>query len=494
MNEQPKQPGCLARLIKGFFKWMLIILAISYFSMLVDEFKDSDSKQSVLPTARPTFTQASADYLPGVPTSLQSHQTLSFRGKGDCEALVGDIVVLSLFVTDPYSDWTDEQRQSVKNDQAHGIANIEAEAARYGVTLSILPQYMDVYAPNQTEEPRSRDMDMDAYADAVLAAAGLPGQDDLIDSLKELYDTDEAAVMFYTDTVGTSEAYVKTSGSGFEHTFMFRDTAAFQHELFHLFGAYDLYSPAELKEAAKAYFGESIMINSSNPYTDPLTAYTIGWTNTPDTTATDFLYATAHITPLEYTLASAARPMDGYGTTSLDNGSYSGQFVNGKFHGWGTYTWNDGSIYEGNWDNGQRTGQGTLLWADGSKYAGYFDSSQREGYGVMTWADGTVYEGSWLDNEKSGYGVMRWANGNSYQGTWSNDERNGHGTLRWASGGSYDGDWVNGQQHGYGITYWSNGAKHSGHWENGQLHGYGTYTYPNGRVVKGYWVNGEYRN
>ena len=37
---------------------------------------------------------------------------------------------------------------------------------------------------------------------------------------------------------------------------------------------------------------------------------------------------------------------------------YVGEFVEGKMHGEGTFTWPDGTSYEGQFSNGQMTGEG----------------------------------------------------------------------------------------------------------------------------------------
>ena len=37
---------------------------------------------------------------------------------------------------------------------------------------------------------------------------------------------------------------------------------------------------------------------------------------------------------------------------------YSGNFVNGKFHGQGSYTWPDGSKYEGPFEDNRPDGEG----------------------------------------------------------------------------------------------------------------------------------------
>ncbi len=51
-------------------------------------------------------------------------------------------------------------------------------------------------------------------------------------------------------------------------------------------------------------------------------------------------------------------------------GTYSGEIKDGKPHGKGILTYEDGEKYSGDWINGMREGKGTLIYIDGSKYDG----------------------------------------------------------------------------------------------------------------------------
>jgi hypothetical protein len=78
-------------------------------------------------------------------------------------------------------------------------------------------------------------------------------------------------------------------------------------------------------------------------------------------------------------------------------------------HGYGIYTYPDGSIYEGEWEHDNRNGRG-----------------------IYTYADGGKYEGGWKDNKKSGQGTRIWVCGAKYEGEWTNDKRNGQGTQTYS--------------------------------------------------------------
>ncbi len=53
---------------------------------------------------------------------------------------------------------------------------------------------------------------------------------------------------------------------------------------------------------------------------------------------------------------------------------YVGEFLNGKFHGKGTYTYADGTIYIGQFSKNSFHGKGTIIWGGnefkGDKYVG----------------------------------------------------------------------------------------------------------------------------
>lgn len=44
-----------------------------------------------------------------------------------------------------------------------------------------------------------------------------------------------------------------------------------------------------------------------------------------------------------------------------DVGRYEGQFKNGQKHGYGKFTWADGSYYEGQYRNDEKHGEGRLF-------------------------------------------------------------------------------------------------------------------------------------
>lgn len=70
------------------------------------------------------------------------------------------------------------------------------------------------------------------------------------------------------------------------------------------------------------------------------------------------------------------------GTTTYDNGKYTGSFANGQREGYGEYYYSSGDIYRGQWKNGNRNGQGS-----------YYNAAKK-----------TTTEGVWKDDVLQGVG------------------------------------------------------------------------------------------
>jgi hypothetical protein len=108
---------------------------------------------------------------------------------------------------------------------------------------------------------------------------------------------------------------------------------------------------------------------------------------------------------------------------------YQGERKNGKPHGWGKFTFPNGSTYTGQWCEGERNGFGVRVWSDGGKYEGEWRKNKREGHGTHSRANGTCYTGEWKKNRRDGWGVFQWSDGDKYYGHWHQSRRLGLGVL-----------------------------------------------------------------
>ena len=107
------------------------------------------------------------------------------------------------------------------------------------------------------------------------------------------------------------------------------------------------------------------------------------------------------------------------------NRPYVGQWKNGKPHGQGKYTYENGDVYEGEWNYGVRNGQGKMSYNNGNVYEGEWKNGVRNGQGKMSYNSGNVYEGEWKNGVKDGQGKQglwegKWKDGEWYK-YWSED-------------------------------------------------------------------------
>lgn len=100
---------------------------------------------------------------------------------------------------------------------------------------------------------------------------------------------------------------------------------------------------------------------------------------------------------------------------------YEGDYLNGSKTGWGRFTTFNGHHYEGMFLDGKFHGQGTYYSADRKRtYIGMFkDNTLKKGR--MELDDGTYYEGELKDELMHGAGALFYSNGDAYVGTFSND-------------------------------------------------------------------------
>lgn len=452
-----------------------------------------------------------------VPDALKAHPLIQSKEVGECAELKGNILITFVFLDDVESSWNDSARSSAKSELNSEISKLKSLASSYGVSLNISTDYKNGTAKNNNMGDGSP---FYTWVHGAISSAGLSSLVDLNSDIIKANSgkkIDEAPVIFLVNKTGRSYAESEsTENDAGEYAVIFNNEYydEFSHELLHLFGAEDYYYPASVKTAATNCSSKSIMITSSEKTVDPLTAFLVGWTDTLNSAATNFLNATSSLTEDELTKARIAEQFTGNGTKTTSYGTYTGDMVRGIFEGYGRYVLNDGRIYEGYWTNGELNGYGKCISAEGDMYEGDWVNFEKHGEGVLTWADGDVYEGHFEHDHKSGQGTYTWPNGNKYVGEWANGNRNGQGTFTtpdgykyegswvnslrsgkgtctFSDGAKYEGDWANDVRHGQGIYTWNNGDKYEGSFENDVKSGYGIFTKADGSVYKGNWQNGQ---
>lgn len=425
---------------------LLLILLAAVAVLLLKE----DSGVSALSSKR----------LPSVPMELRDHTFLKSRAQGPCNKLEGSVGITVIFVDDGESSWAQEDMDAYMSAVYADISGMTQDAAIWG---------RELYASVDTAQCRVTgtvtDELTDTFVDPILSAAGLPTEN-FHDHLEEELGVEQAPVVFVLNKPGRASAKM---GGKEEYCFLFDDVTAFRHELFHLFGAEDLYYPAEVTAIAESCFTESIMLGYDSDAVDDLTAYLIGWSNSLSEDALSFLNQTTWVTEESLLEAYEEEALTGYGTREYADGIYTGNLTMGVPNGWGTLVMNNGDKFEGQFVSGVRTGAGTYYWSNGDVFQGTFENDARTGFGTFTWNNGDTYQGNFEKDVRTGWGIYTWADGTRYEGDFLEDEMTGTGTF-----------------------YWTDGSIFSGEFRNGALHGRGTLTYPDGETISGTWHNNEY--
>jgi len=216
----------------------------------------------------------------------------------------------------------------------------------------------------------------------------------------------------------------------------------------------------------------------------------------------------------------------GYGTLYGIENRYEGVFFDGEYNGYGNYWFLDSStkkIYkmEGTYLNGSINGPGKKYYPDGSvlfdgtyesnkavegtsyfsgggvRYAGEWNGNDYSGKGLLYWKNGkTQFDGNWTDNKRDGNGTSYREDGTiEYIGGWQDNRYSGYGKLYYEDGTTtqYDGRFANGSKNGNGTQYYRDGTpQYSGNWSSGEWSGQGTWFWENGKkYYEGSFLNGQ---
>ncbi|KAF8046957.1 hypothetical protein N665_3299s0002 [Sinapis alba] len=184
-----------------------------------------------------------------------------------------------------------------------------------------------------------------------------------------------------------------------------------------------------------------------------------------------------------------------FGVRFFSNGDiYEGEFNGGRSHGSGVYYYYVNGRYEGDWVNGRYDGYGIESWSKGSKYKGEYKQGLRHGYGVYLFYTGDSYSGEWFNGQSHGFGVQTCADGSSYVGEFKFGVKHGLGSYHFRNGDKYAGEYYGDKIHGFGVYHFANGHYYEGAWHEGRKQGYGTYGFRTGDAKCGEWDNGHLVN
>ncbi|GMH22426.1 hypothetical protein Nepgr_024269 [Nepenthes gracilis] len=181
------------------------------------------------------------------------------------------------------------------------------------------------------------------------------------------------------------------------------------------------------------------------------------------------------------------------GVEIYSNGDYyEGEFHKGKCNGSGVYTYYENGRYEGDWIDGKYDGYGIESWGKGSKYRGQYRQGLRFGYGVYRFYTGDTYSGEWCNGHYHGVGFQTCKDGSCYIGEFKGGVKHGLGCYRFRNGDRYAGEYFGDKIHGFGVYHFANGHCYEGSWHEGRKKGYGMYTFRNGDTQSGEWDCGNH--
>ncbi|XP_076923064.1 uncharacterized protein LOC143585075 [Bidens hawaiensis] len=180
------------------------------------------------------------------------------------------------------------------------------------------------------------------------------------------------------------------------------------------------------------------------------------------------------------------------GTVEVYNNGdvYEGEFHKGKCSGCGVYYYYMSGRYEGDWVDGKYDGYGVETWARGSRYRGQYLQGLRHGFGVYRFYTGDVYAGEWVNGQSHGRGVHTCEDGSRYVGEFEWGVKHGLGHYHFRNGDTYAGEYFADKMHGFGVYRFANGHRYEGSWQEGKRHGLGMYTFRNRETQSGHWQNG----
>jgi hypothetical protein len=119
----------------------------------------------------------------------------------------------------------------------------------------------------------------------------------------------------------------------------------------------------------------------------------------------------------------------------------------------GVEFYSNGDCYEGEFHKGRCNGSGVYNFFGKGKYEGDWVDGKYDGYGIESWARGSRYRGQYRQGLRHGHGVYRFYSGDCYAGEWAGGQSHGIGSQTCSDGSSYVGEFKCGAKHGLGSYH-----------------------------------------
>lgn len=231
-----------------------------------------DRKMKSMPKLPSTLSEL------GIPANWdpKDHPLFAYRHWSNLRRLRGRVLITVYLVTDTVSTWTEVDAANYCRLHDRVMRDLEQEASKWGIPLQIHTVYKRVQTTTKCTLEYSNRW-LDRWGPHCLPDSA-PGYD-------------EKPVMLIFNKKLCSFAFKDISIIG-TNRFSFK-SRTICHELFHCFGAPDLYKPPKVQEVAALCLPNSVMNDGHT--IDDLTAYCIGWTDTLSPEALVVLWKTRNL-------------------------------------------------------------------------------------------------------------------------------------------------------------------------------------------------------
>lgn len=293
---------------------------------------------------------------------------------GSAKYLDGSTILISLFIEDSSSSWSDDEKALVMSKMDLANDFLVAEGNSYGKTVNLIYDIYEHPDLTYTIDYSGRIDDSDDAAYDLLDYVTEYIDDNIpTQRLLKTYGVDSIAYMCFLDKSGVSYAYPYYEGDSdiyyYETCFLYlrcdgdyEPPAVYAHELLHLFGARDLYVTNELDGITKDFVQH---IETNYPNEIMLTTYDENWENVQNYVSNDLTDITAYFIGWLDTIPEASdypsivyEHSASFGETDYNGGDYS------------DYTAGD-SDYTSHWGSGATGSQGG--WGSQSNGTSYND-------------------------------------------------------------------------------------------------------------------------
>lgn len=227
-----------------------------------------------------------------IETKYKNHILLRRKGAGDAAELVGKTVVLLFFVNDKTSAWTPSERARFLQLHNAAMKTVVDKAEKFSVSVTIDTVVEEVTVPYVCDRENP-----DKWCNNIMEIYGRRLFKGYRKHYRETLGYEQIAVTFALNR--SFRAFATNSTSRFYPEYSVLKNSASQHtiihELFHQFGARDIYPLENCMDTVKKLNYRSIMGYAGNLHIDSLTAYAIGWCKEIDEDAVELLEKTKHL-------------------------------------------------------------------------------------------------------------------------------------------------------------------------------------------------------